>query len=284
MIQCPPAGHLPFEPRQSIRERPLSKKKRDLELGMKRPIARRDFLNGFGLAVGASLALPHAIWADAFGLPGPPSDPQKKETYYPPAKTGLRGSHDGSWEVAHALRDGKKWGIAAPDAESYDLIIVGAGISGLSAAYFYRQEAGPKARILILDNHDDFGGHAKRNEFRSGGRLLLGYGGTQSIAGPDLYSTESNPGSLTLSMTRNSLLPGDSRAAFSLTKKRLAEIFLCPVWANLPGPNSLAERRFQRMRREISRASIRKKSTISRRKTRPRRKTILHAPATEIFC
>jgi spermidine dehydrogenase len=169
----------------------LSKNKRDLELGMKRPIARRDFLNGFGLAVGASLALPHGIWDDTFGLPGPPSDPQKKETYYPPAKTGLRGSHDGSWEVAHALRDGKKWGNAAPDAESNDLIIVGAGISGLSAAYFYRQEAGPKARILILDNHDDFGGHAKRNEFRSGGRLLLGYGGTQSIAGPDLYSTES---------------------------------------------------------------------------------------------
>ena len=169
----------------------MSKNKRDLELGMKRPIARRDFLNGFGFAVGASLALPHEIWGDAFGLPGPPSDPQQKETYYPPAKTGLRGSHDGSWEVAHALRDGKKWGNAAPDAESYDLIIIGAGISGLSAAYFYRQEAGPKARILILDNHDDFGGHAKRNEFRPGGRLLLGYGGTQSIAGPDLYSAES---------------------------------------------------------------------------------------------
>jgi len=109
MIQCPPAGHF-LSSRANIRERPLSKNKRDLELGMKRPIARRDFLNGFGLAVGASLALPHAIWADAFGLPGPPSDPQKKETYYPPAKTGLRGSHDGSWEVAHALRDGKKWG------------------------------------------------------------------------------------------------------------------------------------------------------------------------------
>jgi len=169
----------------------LSKNKRDLELGIKRPIARRDFLNGFGLAVGSALALPHGIWGDAFGLPGPPSDSQKKETYYPPAKTGLRGSHDGSWEVAHALRDGKKWANAAPDAESYDLIIVGAGISGLSAAYFYRQEAGRKARILILDNHDDFGGHAKRNEFRSRGRLLLGYGGTQSIAGPDLYSTES---------------------------------------------------------------------------------------------
>src|SRR5437016_10364357 len=166
---------------------------------MDRPISRRDFLNGFSLAVGGSFFLSNDGWSQAFGLPvpaGPPASPFSKENPanspdYPPAKTGLRGSHDGSWEVAHALRDGKKWGIAAPDAESYDLIIVGAGISGLSAAYFYRQEAGPKARILILDNHDDFGGHAKRNEFRSGGRLLLGYGGTQSIAGPDLYSTES---------------------------------------------------------------------------------------------
>ena len=27
------------------------------------------------------------------------------------------------------------------------------------------------ARILILDNHDDFGGHAKRNEFHQGGPM-----------------------------------------------------------------------------------------------------------------
>ena len=48
--------------------------------------------------------------------------------------------------------------------EEFDLVVVGGGISGLAAAYFYRQ-ARPNARILILDNHDDFGGHAKRNEF-----------------------------------------------------------------------------------------------------------------------
>src|SRR5262249_37426875 len=118
------------------------------------------------------------------------SEPPPSSDYYPPAKTGLRGSHDGSWEVAHSLRDGKHWDNATPDSESYDLIVVGAGISGLAAAYFYRKHAGPKSRELILDNHDDFGGHAKRNEFRSGGRLLLGYGGTQSIAGPKLYSAE----------------------------------------------------------------------------------------------
>src|SRR5207247_3539567 len=72
--------------------------------------------------------------------------------------------------------------------ETYDLVVVGAGISGLAAAHFYRKSAGPQARILILDNHDDFGGHAKRNEFGTGGRKLLSYGGTQSIESPSKYS------------------------------------------------------------------------------------------------
>jgi spermidine dehydrogenase len=155
---------------------------------MGRNITRRDFLNGFAVAVGDSLAFPHSEWAEAFGVPQSSAGTDGHD--YPPAKTGLRGSHDGSWEVAHAMRDGKTWPQPVPDEEHYDLIVVGAGISGLAAAYFYRQRSGPKARILILDNHDDFGGHAKRNEFRSGGRLLLGYGGTQSIAGPKLYSAE----------------------------------------------------------------------------------------------
>jgi spermidine dehydrogenase len=172
----------------------LRDKEQDRQLGMKRRIARRDFLNGFGIAVGASLVLPHSAWAQAFGMPAALTEgsrnAQESGTYYPPAKTGMRGSHEGSFEVAHAMRDGKTWPAAAPDSERYDLIVVGGGISGLAAAYFYRQHAGANARILILDNHDDFGGHAKRNEFQQGGRLLLGYGGTQSIAGPNLYSPE----------------------------------------------------------------------------------------------
>jgi spermidine dehydrogenase len=98
------------------------------------------------------------------------------------------GSHPGSFEAAHGLRDGKRWSDATLVDEPYDLIVVGGGISGLAAAYFYRKATGPEAKILILDNHDDFGGHAKRNEFRAGDRLLLGYGGTQSIEAPGRYS------------------------------------------------------------------------------------------------
>jgi len=67
-------------------------------------------------------------------------------------------------------------------------VVVGGGISGLAAAYFYRKKVGRDARILILDNHDDFGGHAKRNEFTAGKRTLLSNGGTQSIESPGKYS------------------------------------------------------------------------------------------------
>jgi spermidine dehydrogenase len=146
-------------------------------------LARRDFLNGVALAVGGALLSPR----QALGL----DDPTRRSSLYPPALTGLRGSHDGSFEVAHALGDGSFWtnaGQPSDTGESYDLVVVGAGISGLASAWYFRKAAGPSARILILDNHDDFGGHARRNEFRVGGRTLIGYGGTFAIDSPAPYS------------------------------------------------------------------------------------------------
>ena len=168
----------------------MSQCDRDRPLGMHKPIRRRDFLNGMSVALGGSLLQPNSFWSKILAREVQEDAPEKAAGYYPPAKTGMRGSHDGSWEVAHALRDGRHWNNATEDRDVYDLIVVGAGISGLSAAYFYRQQAGPNAKILILDNHDDFGGHAKRNEFRSGDRLIIGYGGTQTITSPNLYSPQ----------------------------------------------------------------------------------------------
>ncbi len=165
--------------------------KRDRSLGMHRRITRRDFLNGFGIAIGGGFVLSNHEWLNAFGLPQSPFGPEKNPNYYPPSLTGMRGSTNAVMEAGHALRDGQQWGGAAADPETYDLIVVGGGISGLSAAYFFRKMAGPKARVLILENHDDFGGHARRNEYRAGDRTILGYGGTQSIANPKLYSQQS---------------------------------------------------------------------------------------------
>ncbi len=164
----------------------MSKKRGDRALGLHRPIPRRDFLNGVALTIGSALLPGHLLAAAAF-----PDEPDKSSGYYPPGKTGLRGSHPGSFEVAHALRDPSFWetaGSPADTREHYDLVIVGGGISGLAAAHFFRKSAGEHARILILDNHDDFGGHAKRNEFQAGRRLMLGYGGTYSIESPAPYS------------------------------------------------------------------------------------------------
>ena len=158
-------------------------------LGMRRGITRRDFLNGVALSVGGVLLSPH----EAFGLRF--DDAARGTAPYPPALTGLRGSHEGSFEVAHALRDGSFWktvGQAADNGETYDLVVVGAGISGLASAWYFRKAAGRAARVLILDNHDDFGGHARRNEFQVGKRTLIGYGGTFAIDSPAPYSRAAN--------------------------------------------------------------------------------------------
>jgi len=161
----------------------------DRDLGMSRDITRRDFLNGVALALTAT-GLPSSPLVAASEAPMSQS-PEQAADYYPPLLTGLRGSHPGSYEVAHELRDARSWREASTDTgESYDLVVVGGGISGLASAYFFREAVGPRARILVLDNHDDFGGHAKRNEFRHGDRTLVLNGGTLNIEGPGQYSPQ----------------------------------------------------------------------------------------------
>ena len=157
----------------------------DRYLGMDRAITRRDFLNGMAVAIGTSF-LPKTALGKGQAL-----EAQDQPSYYPPTLTGMRGSQPGSFEIAHSLRDGTFWRQAAKPqetGEAYDLVVVGGGISGLAAAHFFRERAGRGARILILENHDDFGGHARRNEFHLGGRLQLMNGGTMLIDSPTPYS------------------------------------------------------------------------------------------------
>ncbi|MBV8333316.1 MAG: NAD(P)/FAD-dependent oxidoreductase [Candidatus Eremiobacteraeota bacterium] len=154
----------------------------DRELGMHRRITRRDFIDGVaasatGIAAGGLLG----GCGSNGGLPNPQT--------YPPATTGLWGQDNSSYAVMHKVRDDAFWSSAPAvrrTGEHYDAVIVGAGMSGLASAYFYRQQR-PNARILIVEIRRDFGGHAGRNEFRIGNRVLLSNAGTQSMESPSEY-------------------------------------------------------------------------------------------------
>jgi spermidine dehydrogenase len=164
----------------------MADRERLRRFGTDRPITRRDFIDG--IAVTAAVAASGGALAAA---DVDETSPQDRPGYYAPSLTGMRGSHPGSFEAAHALRDGalpKPGTKPVETGEQYDLIVVGGGISGLAAAYFYRARAGEESRILLLDNHDDFGGHAKRNEFELAGKIQLINGGTLGIDSPRPYS------------------------------------------------------------------------------------------------
>jgi len=156
------------------------KKPSDKRLGMQRAITRRDFVQGAAVAAGAVL---QAGAVGAFGGANASAGAQRMTIAdYPPVKTGMRGSHPGAYEIAHALaRDGAKFPEPKSTEEHYDLIVVGAGISGLAAAHYYQKRFGADSKILLLENHDDFGGHAKRNEFHQSGEMVLSLGGTHNL-------------------------------------------------------------------------------------------------------
>ncbi|MHC4742423.1 MAG: NAD(P)-binding protein, partial [Planctomycetota bacterium] len=145
-------------------------------------ITRRDFVNGTLMAAGASM-LP-------FGAAGQAVLGALDPAYYPPALTGLRGDNAGSYTNAHmrALANKSYWGSTAKLEEEYDLVVVGGGISGLSAAFFYQQEHGKDKKVLILDSHADFGGQCARNEHTIGDNMRLIFGGSQTIVSPHARS------------------------------------------------------------------------------------------------
>ena len=135
-------------------------------------ITRREFVDGVARTVLLSASLP--AFAQGVSVGG----------FYPPGAEGLRGSRPQDLAAAHAVRDGLRYEMGRyPVSESVDVVVVGAGLGGLAAAHSIHRER-PRASVLILDNHDDFGGHARRNEFHVDGRLLIGYGGSESIQSP----------------------------------------------------------------------------------------------------
>lgn len=161
----------------------------DRSLGMGMQISRRDFIHGASAAAGAA-AMAGMLPGAAFAATGSSYAPAAAAAY-PPLRTGLRGLHPGSFEPVHALA----WAGQEPPAgestgEVYDLVVVGGGLSGLAAAYYFRKAAGAEAKILILDNLQGVGGHAQRNEFEYEGKVLYANAGSSYMVGPSSWSRE----------------------------------------------------------------------------------------------
>jgi len=210
------------------------------KMAQTKKVTRRDFLNGMAISVGTGLLAPSQLLGQvassgATPLTTPLASPATRSTYYPPTLTGMRGSHKGSFEVAHALAwQGQKPAQYQPLDEHYDLVVVGSGISGLATACFYQQRMGGNARILIMDNHDDFGGHAKRNEFHYEGRMVLGLGGAQNIDSLSNYSEQAAGlfAEIGISSDNTEQLEANTPDNFFMAGKVNAKTAM-----SLPGPN-----------------------------------------------
>jgi spermidine dehydrogenase len=145
-------------------------------------ITRRDFVNGVMVGAGSALLGAHPARA--------------AQAASPDLFTGYGGVGDyakangNTWPVvqaAHRLRDGAYDAAAlrtAKPAGQFDLVVVGGGIAGLSAAYYFAKAVGKGKRVLLLENHTMLGGEARQNEFKVAGERLLGPQGSNDFAVP----------------------------------------------------------------------------------------------------
>jgi len=175
-------------------------KKIDKELGLNKAITRRDFVYGSSLIMGATYT----------GISG--GNENTNDTYsfdvdsswYGPGGVGdYASSHGNNPELikaAHKIRSGRyeaELSEAKDTGEEFDLVVVGGGFSGLSAAYHFNR-INPSSRVLIIDNHPIFGGEAKRNDFIVDGYHISGPQGSNDFAlptingGPDDYFSALN--------------------------------------------------------------------------------------------
>ena len=172
----------------------------DKELGLNKSITRRDFVYGSSLIVGATYT----------GISGGSENTNNTysfdvdSSWYGPGGVGdYENSHGNNPELikaAHKIRSGRyeaELSEAMDTGEEFDLIVVGGGFSGLSAAYHFNR-INPSSRVLIIDNHPIFGGEAKRNDFIVDGYHISGPQGSNdfalptSVGGPDDYFSALN--------------------------------------------------------------------------------------------
>ncbi|HXI66473.1 MAG TPA: FAD-dependent oxidoreductase [Steroidobacteraceae bacterium] len=153
-------------------------------LGLDARISRRDFVNGVLAGTAAT-----ALSASSDNLAGTLADVADTFTGYGGVGDYARANGN-TWPVvqaAHRLRDGQYDSAAFANAQAtgdFDLVVVGGGIAGLSAAYYFIKATGIGRRVLVLENHAMLGGEARQNEFMVDGERLLGPQGSNDFIVP----------------------------------------------------------------------------------------------------
>ena len=173
---------------------PTGTNPRDMNAIAPARITRRDFVGGTLLGAGASL----------LGMPSPAA--ARGAAAAPPALTGMTGlgpdwtgpggvgdyarSNGNTHEVVNAAHGGIRNGqfdqllrAAVDTGEHPDVVVIGCGISGLSAGWALRKN-NSSAQLLMLDQHPIFGGEAKQNEFDVDGYHLTAPQGATGIVVP----------------------------------------------------------------------------------------------------
>ena len=152
-------------------------------LGMGCPMSRRDFINGVLVGSGAALlsgALPVPGMARTLDTASAaPLDTSPSGS----AWTGYGGIGEYRWSngntgavrhAGHAIRDRRYPDVSAmPVEETHDLVVIGGGFSGLTAAYEFSKQRKPNQTCLLLEIHPMIGGEAKLNEFNVDGHHLV---------------------------------------------------------------------------------------------------------------
>ena len=160
----------------------------------RRPFTRRDFVGGVMVGSGAallSMAAPAVLRATASAQTFPLKMTGLGADWTGPGGVGDYGGYNGNThEVVNAAHDAiriqaldPKLSTAIDTGENYDVVIVGAGISGLCASYVLHRER-PGVRVLVLDQHGIFGGEAKQNQFEVDGYKLTAPQGSTGIVVP----------------------------------------------------------------------------------------------------
>ena len=154
----------------------------DSALGLRQRICRRDFLNATLLASGGALLnalMPAKLLAQQHTWGGYTGEGDYRDA---------NGNTENVMRIGHAIRDGVYDKVTANTintGEMFDCVVVGGGISGLSAALFFSDQAVGTARTcLVLENHPVFGGEAKRNEFIVDGHHLFAPQGSNQWLAP----------------------------------------------------------------------------------------------------